>query len=265
MDEQKQTTTLTLNANGVIGPLHKVLEECTNSILFGLQTMELVNEIPPDLKIDEGFFRLQFGKNDEDIAVKKEKYKAWLLKKGFEDLVKGIEYTLREAYLYVSIFSKLSELKTAQDFNQALPEIRKQALRMHIPDMLEKIDPHLAKPWSYKNQILSINKARNCLVHRGGLVTEKDINDETEKALKLEWVKLKLFYEKDGKEIEIVGETIIDGGQEGTQIKLRRENNAISFKQGSHITLNYKQFNEFIVTCFHFGADLVNCLPKEIK
>jgi hypothetical protein len=66
MDEQKQTTTLALNANGVIGPLHKVLEECINSILFGLQTMELVNEIPPDLRIDEGFFRLQFGKNDEN-------------------------------------------------------------------------------------------------------------------------------------------------------------------------------------------------------
>ncbi len=265
MDEQKQTTTLTLNANGVIGPLHKVLEECTNSILFGLQTMELVNEIPPDLKIDEGFFRLQFGKNNEDIAAKKEKYKAWLLKKGFEDLVKGIEYTLREAYLYVSIFSKLSELKTAQDFNQALPEITKQALKINIPDMLERIEPHLAKSSSYKNQILSINKARNCLVHRGGLVTSKDINDEIEKALKLEWVKLKLFYEKDCKEIEIVGKTIIHGGQEGTQIKLRRENNTISFKQGSHITLDYKQFNEFIVTCFHFGVDLVDCLPKEIK
>jgi hypothetical protein len=251
MGEQKQTTTLTLNANGVIGPLHKVLEECTNSILFGLQTMELVNEIPPDLRID--------------IALKKEKYKAWLVKKGFEDLVKGIEYALREAYLYVSIFSKLSELKTVEDFNQALPEIRKQALKMHIPDMIEKIELHLAKPWSYKNQILSINKARTCLVHRGGLVTEKDINDETEKALKLEWVKLKLFYEKDGEEIEIIGETIIDGGTEGTQIKLRRENNTISFKQGNYIILDYKQFNEFIVTCFHFGADLVDCLPKEIK
>lgn len=267
MDEPKQAITLTLDANAVIGPLHRVLEECTNSILFGLQTMELVKEIPPYLQIDGGFFSLRFGKNDQDkdIEIKKEKYKSWLIKKGFEDLVKGIEYTLREAYLYVSVFSKLSELKTVQDFNQALPKIRKQALDMHIPGMLKKIELHLSKPWSYKNQILSINKARTCLVHRGGLVTEKDINDEKEKALKLEWVKNKVFYEKDGEEIEIVGETIIDGGKEGTQIKLRRENNTISFIQGSHIVLDYKQFNEFIVTCFHFGADLVDCLPKEIK
>lgn len=265
MSKENQTTKLTLNANEVIRPLHKVLEECTNSILFGLQTMELVDEIPDNLRIDEDFFRLQFGKNDEDIEVKKEKHKAWLVKKGFEDLVKGIEYTLREGYLYVSIFSKSSELKTVQDLNQALPKIRKQALKMHIPNMLEKIEPHLTKPCSYKSQILSINKARTCLVHRGGLVTEKDINDDTKKALKLEWVKLKLFYEKNGEEIEILGETIINGGKEDTQIKLRRENNTISFKQGSHIILNYKQFNEFIVTCSHFGADLVDCLPKKFK
>jgi hypothetical protein len=266
MSDEKQVTAITLDANRVIGPLHKTLEECTNSILFGLQTMELVDEIPSDLKIDEGFFRLQFGKNNEDIEVQKEKYKAWLIKKGFEDLVKGIEYTLREAYFYVSIFSKFSNKQIlVDDFNQAFAEIRKKALEMHIPVMIEKIEPHLTKSWSYKNQILSINRVRACLVHRGGLVTEKDINDKTEKALKLEWVKNKIFYEKDREEIEIIGETIIDGGTEGTQIKLRQENNTVSFEQGSHITFNYKLFNEFIVTCFRFGADLVDCLPKEIK
>ncbi len=265
MTDTKPITTVTLNTNGVIGSLFKELEECTNSILFGLQTMELVKEIPPNLEIEEGFFRIQFGKDDQDIEVKKEKYKNWLIKKGFEDLVKGIEYSLREAYHYVSIFSKSTKLKTGEDFNQAFTKIRKKALRMHIPDMIEKIEPHLTKPWSYKKQILSINKGRTCLVHRGGLVTEKDINDETEKALKLEWVKLKLFYEKDGEEIAIIGKTVIDGGTEGTQIKLRREDNTISFKKSERITLNYKQFNEFIVTCYHFGADLVDCLPKEIK
>lgn len=262
MKEQRKALTLTLNVSGVISPLFKVLEECTNSILFGLQTMELVNEIPPDLKIDEGFFRIQFGKNDEDITVKKENYKSWLVKKGFEDLVKGIEASLREAYLYVSIFSKSSVLKTVQEFNQVLSEIRKEALKMHVPDMIEKIEPHLKKPLSYKNQILSINKARTCLVHRGGLVTEKDINDTAQRALKLDWVKLKMFYEKDGEEIEIIGETIVDGGAQGAPIKLKREDNTVSFKEGNRISLNYKQFNEFIVTCHHFGTDLVDCLPK---
>ena len=82
------------------------------------------------------------------------------------------------------------------------------------------------------------------------------------KTLKLCWVKLKLFYEKEGEEIELQGQTVIEGG---TSIKLRRENNEISFNIGEHISLNYRQFNEFIVTCHHFGTDLVDALPKAIK
>jgi|GEM_PF-4194081 len=265
MTENEQVIKLTLNANNVKNPLFKELEKCSNFILFGLQTVELVNEIPPDLEIKGGFGRFQFRGNDQTIEIKKEQYKNWLIKKGFEDLIKGIEYSLRAAYLYVSILSRSSELTTRDDFNKASEEIGKKASKMHVPNMIEKIEPHLAKPWSYKQQILSINKARTCLVHRGGLVTEKDINDVTEKALKLEWVKLKIFYEKDGDEIEIIKKTVINGGKEGTAIKMRREDNTISFKQGKIINLNYRQFNEFIVTCYHFGMDLVDCLPKEVK
>ncbi len=145
MTDDKQVTKITLNANNVKNPLFKELEKCSNFILFGLQTAELVNEIPPNLEIKEGFFRFQVGKNSQDIEIKKKQYKNWLVKKGFEDLVKGIEYSLREAFLYVSILSRFSELKTGEDFNQAFAEIRKRALRMHIPNMIEKIEPLLIK------------------------------------------------------------------------------------------------------------------------
>lgn len=258
----KKTQKITLNVTGVVNPLFKVLKECTNSILFGLQATEIVKDIPPELVIEEGFFRMQFDQDEADIDIKKENFKTWLVRKGFEDLVKGIEYSLREAFLYVSIFSRASELKTGEAFNQAFAEIRKKALRMHIPDMIEKIEPHLIHPLNYKNQILSINKGRTCLVHRGGLVTEKDINEPSNKKLKLCWVKLKLFYEKDGEEIELQGQTLIEGG---SSIKMRRENKEISFNIGEHIILNYRQFNEFIVTCHHFGTDLVDALPKAFE
>jgi len=259
---EKKIQKVTLNAAGVISPLFKVLKECTNSILFGLQATEIVKDIPPELVIEESFFRMQFDQDDADIDVKKQNFKNWLVRKGFEDLVKGIEYSLREAFFYVSIVSKASDLKTWEAFNQALGKIRRKALKMHIPDMIDKIEPHLTHPLNYKDQILSINKGRACLVHRGGLVTEKDINDPVNNMLKLSWVKLKLFYEKDGEEIELQGQTVLEGG---SSIMMRRENNEISFNIGEPISLNYRQFNEFIVTCHHFGTDLVDALPKVIE
>lgn len=262
MSTEKKTQVVNLNPQGVIAPLLKILEECTNVILFGLQTVETVKEIPPDLEIEDGFFRMQVGKVETDIELNKQVYKTWLIKKGFEDLIKGISLTLMEAYLYVSLISRAADFKTGQDFNKAFSEIRKQALKMNLPYLIEKIKPHLNKDLTYERQIRSINKARTCLVHRNGLVTEKDTNDIDNQLLKLEWVRFKLFYEKDGGEIEIQGKSVIEGG---TTIKMKQESNFIDFKIGDRINLNYKQFNEFIVTCNYFGADLVDCLPKEIK
>lgn len=262
MSTEKKTQVVNFNPQGVIAPLLKILEECTNVVLFGLQTIETVKEIPPDLEIEDGFFRMQIGKVETDIELKKQVYKTWLIKKGFEDLIKGINLTLMEAYLYVSLISRAADLKTGQDFNKAFSEIRKQALKMNLPDLIEKIKPHLNKDLTYERQIRSINKARTCLVHRNGILTEKDTNDIDNQLLKLEWVRFKLFYEKDGGEIEIQGKSVIEGG---TTIKMKQESNFIDFKIGDRINLNYKQFNEFIVTCNYFGADLVDCLPKEIK
>lgn len=262
MSDTKPVATLTLNPNAAIDLLYKKLEECADSILFGLQIIELVKEIPPYLKIEGGFLTMYYGKIEQDFEKRKEKYRNWLIKKGFEDIVKGIECSLREAYLYVSILSKSSEIKTIDDFNKIFPKIKKKAFGMHIPNMMEKIEPHLIKPWSYKKQILSINKGRNCLVHRDGVITEKDINDETENAFKLEWVKMKIFYEEKGKEKEIIGGESLEGG---TIIKMKREDNTICFKRGERIVINYKQFNELLATCNYYAADLVDCLPKEIK
>ena len=63
----KKSQRITLNVTGVISPLFKVLKECTNSVLFGLQATEIVKDIPPELVIEEGFFRMQFDQDETDI------------------------------------------------------------------------------------------------------------------------------------------------------------------------------------------------------
>lgn len=264
MTNNKQTLNVNLNPNTTINALLNKIKECSNCILFGLQTAELVNEIPPEFQIKEDFFRLQIGENEEDIEIKRKHYKNWLIKKGFEDLVKGIESSLREAYFYVTCISEFEEVIRAKEVikYEDVDKIRKKALTMHIPTMIEKIETHLDKPLDYKQQILSINKGRNCLVHRGGVVIEKDINDKIENTLKLKWVKFKFFYEKDGEEIEVFKNAIIGSEGKKTTINMKKENKTISFKMGEHIVLNYNQFNEFIVTCYYFGMDLVKSLPK---
>ncbi len=62
----------------------------------------------------------------------------------------------------------------------------------------------LTAPLLYKSEILSLNKARNCLVHRNGFVTDKDTNDALNTELRIEYSRMRLFYKNDLEEIEVV-------------------------------------------------------------
>ncbi|HCB51430.1 TPA: hypothetical protein DEP21_02535 [Patescibacteria group bacterium] len=89
----------------------------------------------------------------------------------------------------------IKEINTEDDLNQYTSKIRKEVSELHIPIMIKRIENHLVNPLVYKKQILSINKGRNCLVHRNGIVSEKDINNKEEDVLKIEWIRLGFFYE----------------------------------------------------------------------
>ncbi|MCK5588729.1 MAG: hypothetical protein KAI16_00245 [Candidatus Pacebacteria bacterium] len=263
MIKKDEKIELKLNYGGVTNSLYDKLRKCNDSVTFGLQTLELINEIPPELEIDSSFLKMKMGENDIDICAKKQKYKDWLLERGFEDLMKGVEYTLRDAYKYSYIISnpiKFTKLKNLNDF-------QKKAEFCTISSMIEKIKFFSIKDLVYVEHILSINKVRNCLVHRGGIVGEKDINNKNLKILELKWIKMKLFYKNNkSEEVDIVGGTKIQNvGHSGALVLLKKDEKIKNFKKGEKISFDYKQFNEIISTCFLFGEDLKNCLPKKIK
>jgi hypothetical protein len=262
MDERKQVLDVTIGPESVTAVLSVQLEKCANSVLFGLQILEMADENPQSLNLEDGFLDIIYGSKEHDLATRKSKFKAWLLARGFEDLVKAIEYSLREAYYLSSLFDRAREPLKVDDFNKLQSEIRKKALGMHIPAMIEKIEPSLIRILNLKNHILSINKCRNCLVHRSGIVTEKDVNNTERNALVLEWVRLKLFYDEDGQEVEIQTNKVINGGPDGTTVKIKQEGMSLQFGIGESIELDYKLFKEFIITCHQFGIDLQNSLPR---
>ena len=142
-------------------------------------------------------------------------------------------------------------------------------MRNTIPTRTVTLDPNevivpLAKQLEECRNSVLFGLQTMELVHRGGLVSDRDFTDQTEKALKLEWVRLKVSFIKDGKEIEIHGTGEIDGGIPH-KLNIKLEDDSIRFKQGEIITFNYRQFKEFILTCSQFGKDLVDCLPKKFS
>src|SRR5690242_2664995 len=107
-----------------------------------------------------------------------------------------------------------------------------------------------------------MQKARNCLEHRGGIVGAQDLN-EGSTALTLSFPRLNIFYEQAGKEIELSPGKVIDpGGQQSeVTIKMRRVTRSKSYELGECVTFAANDFAEIAMACHLFAGDLASKLP----
>lgn len=254
-----QQIKVALNPEGIVNAMMQQLWECQNVILFGMRSVKDIDRFPEEAEIEKEAFVLHIEPPVESIEVQKEIYQSWLLTKGFEDLIKGIKFSLIEAYFYVSIINKKNDLKVYADLQKEVQELRKSAIEQSLPGLLTKVKDSLTGELKYEDKISSINLCRNCLVHSNGIVTERHINDKVNNLLNVSGIRWKMFYKsKSGEDVEVqIGEML----EENTSLMLGQDDFALTFPIGSKIQISFRDFNNFIKTCYLFALDLKNRLP----
>jgi hypothetical protein len=251
-----------LNPDAVIAPLINVLDHSSKNVLLGLQLIESAENLIDinEIKSENTFFTMHFAgsSGSNDITDNKENFKVWVMQKAFEDLIKGVNLALIEAYFFSSIVIRNNSVTSFKEFQDKINQLRKSATKQHLPELLQNLKPNLTDTLSFEIDILSINKVRNCLVHRNGIVTEVDLTDKNSNVLRVEYTRMKFFYEKHNEEIEVNKLDLVPGEFD---LLFKTVKAFIDFKLGERIKFNYQQFNALLATCLFFGQDLVKKLP----
>lgn len=255
---------ITLQPDGVVAPTIHSLKECSESVLFGLKSIDQITSLPDILTEEDTFFQQQFGQ-PESFETQKLKYKEWLILKGFEELIEGVKLSLVEAFRFVTIWEEWfggkgkSTTLTLEKIQQDYDELKKTSSKQHLPGLLHKVKQHLTMPLKYEDCLISLNKARACLVHRKGVVSTEDTNslDDT---LTVKWIKYSVFYDSQNGRVELEKNqrTI-----ENVAIKITTMEIEKKFKQGEKVSFTYTEFNQLLTTFHHFAMDLASKLPKE--
>jgi hypothetical protein len=257
MDNQELI--LTLNPSGVTRELLNIQESSSNNVLFGLQTIENIDHLkhPHDLSDNQGFFIYNVSDKKESPEIQRKDYKDWLIKKGIEDLIKGVNLTLIDTYKYGLLFKSRHDIKTSNDVNKIFNLVTKKTKRLGLPNLFDEIREFLNEPLFYEENILSINRIRNCLVHRNGYVTDLDLNGLPNKQLTLDCKKVKLVKKnKDGEE-EVLGPFKNDG-----TISISFVDKQKTFNMGDKLAFDFRDFNDIVFTFSLFGQDLTNKLVR---
>lgn len=151
-----------------------------------------------DLVLPGSFLHLNLTEDEQKTFEKvREELLVWTLRCGMRDSLEALSNFLEDIReqcdLIGAVLSKPDGIIKGEEYN----DLRKAVKKFHgkgLPEKLEILskDFGVTASTDLQERILSLNKARNCLVHRAGRVQPKDIG-EGQIALEVNWLEWKLF------------------------------------------------------------------------
>jgi hypothetical protein len=205
---------------------------------------------------------LPFAFVDENGNTKasKEQIHGWVFKKAFEDFTVGLTQSLIEAYTFLRMMALVEAYETIilpdpVILQKELDSITTKAHKLNFPTLISDIGNILGGPLALKEEILSINQVRNCLVHKNSIVTDSPV-------LQLKFLKMRMWVQKDGEMVELTKEVKAQRFH-AEKLDIRQMPASLEFKTGEHIVLNADIFKDVTYTCILFINELINKLPLE--
>jgi hypothetical protein len=265
---EPQRLQITLQPDGVAAPAQRVVLFVTEAVGTTLRALEN-DSCEHDDAWDGGSLGYRFTCLDLPPHERREALKNWVLAKGFQDLARGIRETLEEALFFIKMLTKESGVLTTWAQVEAdIAAIRTEAAKLTFPALMERVNAGLREPMAFEAEFQSLQKARNCLEHRGGRVGPKDV-DQTTQTLTLSFPRLKMFYMRGDEEIELQAGEVIDThspdspfGKGDVQLFMRRVTRSREYQLSEPVIIAHRDFLEIAMACHMFAGDVASKLPS---
>lgn len=254
---------LKINIPAITGTLDRTIARVVRSASFGLHAAEQLAIVPDDLPDATYQLRVDDGL-EPSVEEMRAAFAQWILTCGLRDVVETIGTTLGEARKLLTLFS-MAQPDGSLTYGEYIEAGERFASfdRLGLPDKLSCLDELFGEDFlpaaRDADQVLSINAARNCLVHRGGVVSERDCNMEG--SLEVRWAQWDaIIIQPDGTEVIAEKDTI---GEAGSRIGVRRSQTSKLFQIGDTVKFSEQEFVNLCVTLLHFGRSLVEGVERD--
>lgn len=184
----------------------------------------------------------------------------WLLKGFLRDSIERTGLFLDECLSVCALIEIAAKgIVSGSEINQVLNVLPQKNHRLHLPEKLSKLEKAFGVNTPFNEHVLSINRARTCVVHRLGVVTAMDADQNGE--LKVTWRTTEMTA-KDlvtGKETTIIGPMMMENE---SSIGMRFIDHTRAFKVGEHIKLTVQELYACIVTFWAFAMSMAEAIQK---
>ena len=127
---------------------------------------------------------------------------------------------------------------------------------MNFGQLFDQVNTRLKAPLNFVDAYNSLQRARNCLEHRSGIVGDVDVSAGD--VMMLSFPRVKTSYLRHSEEIEVEPGHVVDAqdGADEVQILMRIDLRERQFAKNNRLSLSLTGFNEIAFACNYFAGDL---------
>jgi len=229
-----------------------------NSVASAIYHLTKTSDLDHIDPLETDGLAIKFVNENGSSSVTAPKIVEWVFKKAFEDFIIGLTQSLTESYILlksVALATKYSSVTCPDEstLQKELDAISLKAHKLHFPTLIENIEEMLQEQLSLKEEIISINQVRNCLVHKNAIVTESP-------ALYLKYIKMQMYVQKGGQMRELT-KNLKSEKFLTEKLEIQSLATCLAFKMGEHLVFTPDIFKDVTYTCILFIHELIYKLP----
>ncbi len=189
-------------------------------------------------------------------------HESWMLARAFHELLRAVRHSLEEAHVYVRLLTKVHRVKSSTSLSEFLRPFQRKAASLRFPELLEGVNRELDPKIEFSAAYASLQIARNCLEHRAGIVSH--IETLAKESFRLQIPRIKMFYLRDGKEVELEPGHIVNPGDDRPEVEAyaKFETSIRSFAVGERLSFTLSKFSDIVFACHFLGQQLATKLPR---
>lgn len=176
----------------------------------------------------------------------------WLLSAFLRDSIEATGLFLDEclgccALMKASVKGRLQGEEVDRLFN-ALPRINH---RLHFPQKLEKLDREFGVTTRFNRHVLSLNRARTCVVHRLGVVSALDVDESGMLKVVFQRINMVAVGKTTGAELLLKEGVVVP---EESALEVRFVDHERIFVEGNKLQFEAGEIYDTIITLWRFGT-----------
>lgn len=254
-ESANQTPRIALTIN-----LDSILSQTQGAVVISSEVVDFMLDAmgKSDLSVKPNNPSTQYKFTSPPVTAgeRRNNFENWLFSKAISDLMRGVRSSLEQSHVALQLLSGPIKAASNSTLDAVLAPHLEKAAKMRFGQLIESVNSKLSEPLTFAEAFESLQQARNCFEHRNGIVGGVDA--PAGGVLVLRFPRAKIFYLKNGSEVELQsGQTVNDGSESAeVQTYFKLDIRERRFGLGHRIILSAADFNEIAFACNLFGTTL---------